>query len=128
MPDIKIAEQIATSQSVFAILFIGLLYVGYKALKGYLKEVKSENEKREEENKGREKEIKDLYNEHKSEAKERENKLMEFLEQNTESQKQTVVTLNKIEGNLDSLAKRMDEGFSDVWNQFEKIDKRIEKK
>lgn len=128
MPDVKIAEQIATSQSVFAILFIILLFAGYKAIRGYLKEVKTENEKREEENKGREKEIKHLYNEHKTEAKERENKLMDFLEQNTESQKQTVVTLNKIEGNLDSLAKRMDEGFSDVWNQFEKIDKRIEKK
>lgn len=127
MPDIKIAEQIATSQSVFAILFIALLLVGYKAIRGYLKEVKTENEKREEENKNREKEIKHLYNEHKTEAKERENKLMNFLDQNTESQKQTVVTLSKIENNLGSLAQRMDEGFNDVWNQFEKIDKRIEK-
>lgn len=120
MPEIQVAEKIATSQSVFAILFIIALFVGYRAIKSYLVDMKQENE-------GREQELKDMYKEHSSDAKERETKLMDFLDKSTESQNQTVVTLTKIEGNLDSLAKRMDEGFNDVWTHFEKIDSKVNK-
>lgn len=120
MPELQVAEKIATSQSVFAILFIIVLFIGYRALRSYLADIKKENENREQE-------IKDLYSEHKVESKEREVKLMSFLDKTNESQNQTVITLNKIENNLDSLAKRMDEGFNDVWDHFEKIDSKVDK-
>ena len=125
MPDIQIAEQIATSQSVFAILFIILLIVGYRAISKYLKDVKMENDKRE-------KEIKDLYTEHKDEskqreieAKERENKLMLHLERSDKSHEKTTRTLEKIEVSLQSLenkTQKMDIGINDIWKRLDEID------
>lgn len=98
MPEIKIAESIASSQYVFAILFIIVLFVFYKWI-----------------NKN--------YEEHKQDSKERENKLMDHLEKSNETQERTSRTLEKIEGSLHSLEKRTDEGFNAVWEQIEKFNK-----
>ncbi|KON87327.1 hypothetical protein AF332_11150 [Sporosarcina globispora] len=98
MPEFKIAESIVSSEYTFALLFIIVLYVFYKWI-----------------NKN--------YDEHKADSKERENKLMVHLEKSNETQERTSRTLEKIEGSLHSLEKRMDDGFNDVWEKIEKFDK-----
>lgn len=111
MVEVKTAEQIASSQYVFAILFIILLFVVAKYLANHLKEMKEENGERE-------KELKVLYTEHKLESKEREQVLMLHLERSNESQEKSSNTLEKIEVSLRSLEKRMDEGFANVWEHI----------
>lgn len=98
MAELQIAESIVTSEYTFAILFLIVLYFFYKWI-----------------NKN--------YDEHKADSKERENKLMAHLEKSNETQERTSRTLEKIEGSLHSLEKRMDDGFNDVWEKIEKIDK-----
>ncbi|MDT0160248.1 hypothetical protein [Bacillus sp. AG4(2022)] len=98
MPEIKVAESIVSSEYAYAIMFVIVLYVFYKWI-----------------NKN--------YDEHKADSKEREAKLMIHLEKSNETQEKTSRTLEKIEGSLTSLEKRMDEGFVDVWEKIEKIDK-----
>lgn len=116
MNEIGIAEQIASSQYVWAILFIVGIFVAYKATKNYLVDIKQENAAREEE-------IKELYKEHRLEAKERERDLMNHLEKSNESQERTAQTLERIEKNLNHLEVKVDKGFNDVWSVIENENK-----
>lgn len=130
MLDVQTAEKIATSQSVFAILFVILLFIGYRALKSYLKDMKKESEKREAE-------IKSLYAEHKEESKQREEEskqrelsLMAHLDRSDKSYEKTTETLGNIQTSLQSLetkTQKMDTGIDDIWKRLEEIDKQQHK-
>ncbi len=115
MPEVQVAQEIATSQYVFAVLFILLLFVAYRAIKSYLSDIKQENAEREQE-------LKELYKEHKVDAKERETKLMEHLDKSNQSQERTAIALERIEGSLNSLEDKVDKGFSDVWGHLEQTE------
>src|SRR5690606_14532079 len=108
-------NSIATSQVIFAILFIGLLAIVMRAMWSLYKQFK-------EESKEREKKVEELYEEYKAEAKEREKKLLEHLEKSNESQERTSQTLVRIQESLVSLESRVDEGLSDVWKKIDQID------
>ncbi|MCA1025652.1 hypothetical protein LCM23_06070 [Cytobacillus kochii] len=116
MPEIQTAQEIAASPYVFGILFIILSFLFYKWVNKHNEEIKLENREREEK-------IEKLYEDHRIESKEREKNLMDHLKQSNDTQEKTSNTLEKIEGSLHALEKRMDEGFDNVWKQIEKFEK-----
>lgn len=142
MTETQIAEKIAGSEYVFAILFIiGLIVVGrwffryFAEMKAEMKQVNIEtkeemkkvyDESKEDlkkANEEREQELKDYCAELKTDAKHREAALMEHLQRSNDSQEKTADTLVKIESSLHSLENKMDSGFNDVWEHLNQIDK-----
>lgn len=105
--DIATLEKIASSQYVWAILFIAALFIAYKALKKYISELKSDSIKQQQM-------IIDLYESHKKESQLREKKLMEHLDR-------TAKTLDSIEKSISKLELGVEKGFSDVWSHIKRI-------
>ncbi|MDV2885047.1 hypothetical protein RYX45_07630 [Alkalihalophilus pseudofirmus] len=81
--DFNIANEIATSQYVWAILCILLGYY-------VIREMRKENK------------------EHREYSRQREIDLMKHLDRSNESQERMVITLEKLHDSLDSLEKRID--------------------
>ncbi|AYC28732.1 hypothetical protein [Paenisporosarcina cavernae] len=111
MTEVQVAEKIASSEYVFAILFIIMLFIAVRWFAGHLKEMKQENQERE-------KELKDLYTEHKEESKEREKLLLRHLENSNESQAKTAEAIKKMSDSMKSIEQQMDTGFKEVWRAF----------
>lgn len=89
--DISYAEKIVTSQVVWALLCILVVYAAYKAVIQYIKDLREENRTREEQ-------LVDLYEKQKLESTHREERLMTHIEKTTD-------TLEKIDTNVEELQK-----------------------
>lgn len=105
MADIGTVERVASSQFVFAILFIFLLFGVAKVFLSYFKTVKDEAAQRE-------KALINLYEQQRADSKSREENLMAHLDKTTKS-------LEGIEKNLTNLEQKMNAGLSDIWNHLE---------
>lgn len=109
MAELSIIEKIVSSQFVWAILCIIVVVVLYKAVVSYVKELKAENVKREDN-------LLDLYEKQKEESVAREERLMAHVEKTTE-------TLSHINDNLEHLEEEM----ARVHRRIDGIDTKLEK-
>ncbi|AYP68732.1 hypothetical protein BpsS36_00026 [Bacillus phage vB_BpsS-36] len=97
-------SNIASSETVFAILFIGLLFLVGKFIKQFIEKQREDSNKREEY-------IFSMHERQQEESKLREEKLHSHLSRNTDQ-------LEKIAGTLDKLETRVEHNFSEVWKEI----------
>jgi uncharacterized coiled-coil DUF342 family protein len=110
--DLKTLEQIANSQSVWAIIAFILAIFGYRTFSNYIQELKDESQQRE--NK-----LIELYEKQKIESKEREDKLMEHIQKTTE-------TLDRIDRSLDQMGKDIDRSLDEMGKDIARVNMRID--
>lgn len=106
MLGVKTAESIASSQYVWAILFIIGIYLAYRAIKKYIEDLKEENQKREEK-------VLEIYETQKAESRDREDRLMTHVEKTTETLNDINTSLDKLQDEVRIANGRID----DVWNR-----------
>lgn len=111
MLGIKEIQSIASSEVVFALLFIFGLFVVGRYVVQFIAEMKDENTHRETQ-------IIDLYKEQIANSNNREVELMKHLEKNTEQLGNIADTLNDVQRNLSKLESRVDDNFKDVWKEL----------
>lgn len=111
MLGIKEIQSIASSEVVFALLFIFGLFVVGRYVVQFIAEIKDENTHRETQ-------LIDLYKEQITNSNNREVELMKHLEKNTEQLGNIADTLNDVQRNLSKLESRVDDNFKDVWKEL----------
>lgn len=97
-------NSIAGSETVFAILFIGLLFLVGRFIKQQIVTQREDSKEREEY-------ILKMQERQLDESRDREEKLHSHLERNT-------TQLEKIAGTLDKLESRVEQNFSEVWKEI----------
>jgi len=130
---------IASSETVFAVLFVAFLWIVIAQVKTALKETRESAQKREEyiltSHEKQMNEIKEnmlherassheLMVEQRISFDKREQELLKHLNKNTEQLGNIAETLKDIQNNLKSVENRMEDNFMDVWKELgNKIDK-----
>lgn len=116
--EIEILENLATSEVLFAVLFIGgLIFIGRWFLI-YMAEQKKENDERETQ-------LIDIYKAQIDRSSMRENELMTHLSKNTEQLVKIADTLEGVQTNLQRVENRVHEDLQTVWKELgAKADKR----
>lgn len=115
--DLKTLEKLATSEVIFAILFIGgLLFIGRWFL-NYMAEQKRENIEREAQ-------LLEIYKDQLSQSAVREKELMQHMGENTVQLKSIADTLKGVQDNLFKLEDRVNSDLQGVWKELgSKVDK-----
>lgn len=107
--ELSFLESVAKSQVVWALVALGLAFVGYKAFRAYMDRLQAQNEKREEQ-------LFSLYEKQAEESKAREEKLMAHVEKTTD-------TMDDISNALHSLQVANEKTNSRVDKIFDILDK-----
>ncbi|MGD7047100.1 hypothetical protein FZC83_02455 [Rossellomorea marisflavi] len=105
--NLKTVESIAGSQFVWAILCIIGVYVAYRAVKKYIEDLKTENQKREEK-------VLEIYEQQKLESKDREDRLMSHVERTTDTLAEINVSMDRLHEEVRTANGRID----DVWKHI----------
>jgi ABC-type bacteriocin/lantibiotic exporter with double-glycine peptidase domain len=110
--DLKDIQTVAQSDVVFAVLFIGLLWISAIFINRLMQDQRETEKQREEQ-------LIELYREQKAESAEREKELMQHLDRITERQAEITNTLREVKedmrGGLTKLEEKVDRGFVEVW-------------
>jgi DNA-binding response OmpR family regulator len=124
---------VAQSDFVFAILFIGLLVMGVRAIKAHLDEQKADSTQREEyilqmherqmnemkENMLHERASShELIVEQRHSFEKREAELLKHLQKNTDQLASIADTLKDVQRNLSKLEDRVEDNFMEVWKEL----------
>lgn len=116
--DIKLLEKIAGSQFVWAIVCFILMIFGYRAIKAYILNLRSESQEREDKlielYETQKAESKQLFKAQKAESKEREDKLMIHLDKTTDTLGRIDLSLEQMRRDIDKVNLRVDE----VWTKM----------
>lgn len=119
--DIDVVEKIATSQSIWSIVALILLYVIGMSVKHYIKHQNQKFDELREESKHREDKVIELYEKQRIESLERENRLMEHLNKTTETLGKIDHSLFNLQYKVDETQKKVDKvdrGLKEVWEHL----------
>jgi hypothetical protein len=109
--DLNKLASLADSEVFFAVLFVaGLIYIGLY-VKGVLEQNRQDNTKREDT-------IVQMYEHQLNKAEDREEKLMNYLDKNTEQMEHISGTMKDIQGNIAKVEDRMEDNFMNVWKEL----------
>jgi septal ring factor EnvC (AmiA/AmiB activator) len=109
--DLNKLAQLADSEVFFAVLFVaGLIYIALY-VKGVLEQNRQDNTKREDT-------IVSMYETQLNKAEDREEKLMSYLDKNTEQMEHISETMKDIQGNIAKVEDRMEDNFMNVWKEL----------
>jgi septal ring factor EnvC (AmiA/AmiB activator) len=108
---VKDAQMIASSEYVFAILFILCLFIVGRWAFNFVKEVRDENT-------GRENKIFEMYDKQLEGSTKREEELMKNLNKNTEQLGNIADTLTDVQKNLSKLETKVDGDLKEVWKEL----------
>lgn len=126
--DFGVLNEIATSQVIFSLLFIALLWFGGRWFMQNFKEEKAESRQREEYifelHKKQLEDMKETQKLQQDSFDKREEKLMSVLDKNTEQLENVANTLTEVQRNLGKFESRADKNFKEIWIEIEKTKKR----
>lgn len=105
-------EKIATSQVIWSIVSLVLAFIGYKAIRVYIIELRKDSQEREEK-------LLKLYEQQRTESNAREERLMNHLESTTQ-------TLDAISENLEKLEREFTSNFESLEEQMGNVNNRID--
>jgi predicted RNase H-like nuclease (RuvC/YqgF family) len=111
MIDVKMLSDLASSETLFAVLFLaGLVLVG----RYVVQHIRNTEEKSAQ----RESQLIEIYKEQLDASATREEKLMSHLDKSNEQLEGVADTLKDIQGNLEKLEHRVESNFHDVWKEL----------
>lgn len=116
--------KLANSEVVFAILFIGFLWLAVQYVKRVLEDNRMQENEREtyimELHKQREDDLKQMLREQREESVAREDKLFTNLEELTHKQGEISETLKDVRTGLSTLEHKMERNITELWKELSK--------